>query len=605
MKKVTSLLVLFSLAFSSIAFGQSAVDSRIKKVEESLLPAVLIKGDPGWNIVERMKFYKVPGLSVAVIKDFHIEWARGYGVKDVESNEPVTTDTMFQAGSISKSVNAVVAMKKVEQGKLSLDENINDKLTSWKIPDNEFTAKKKVTLKELLSHTAGTTVHGFPGYAVNEKLPTLQQVLNGEKPANTAAVRVDFEPGSKYRYSGGGTTIAQLTIMDVEKKAYPEIARETVLEPLNMSNSTYTQPLPDDWRKRAATGYKNNGSEVDGKIHVYPEMAAAGLWTTPTDLAKFAIEMQLSLVGRSNKILSKHSVAMMTTPVLEQAGLGFFIDKRNATTYFGHDGADEGFRAQMVLNKDKGYGAIAMVNSDNGQILNEVIRGIAKEYDWDEYLPSPYEITSVDAAKLAKYVGRFQINPDRVLTITTVAGSSKLNVQPTGDPAFELLPISHTTFIRRDATITYTFGPTETGDATSLQIAARNGTADAKRISQDTLVPFELLISGKTAEAIAAYKKIKQDRPTSAAVEENRINNLGYALMRQKKLAEAIAILKLNVEFYPASWNVYDSLAEMYMTNGDKELAIANYKKSVELNPENSNGVEMLKKLEARTSQPN
>ena len=604
MKKLTSFLLLFSLGFGSLALGQSTSDSRIKRVEDGLLPTVLIKGEPGWNIAERMKFYKVPGLTVAVIKDFKIEWARAYGVKDLETNEPVTTDTMFQAGSISKSVNAAIAMKRVEQGKLSLDENINDKLTSWKVPDNEFTAKKKVTLKNLLSHTAGTTVHGFPGYAVTEKLPTLQQVLDGEKPANTAAVRVDFEPGTKYRYSGGGTTIAQLTIMDIEKKPYPEIARETVLDPLKMSNSTYSQPLPDDWRKKAATGYKSNGSEVEGKIHVYPEMAAAGLWTTPTDLAKFAIEMQLSLVGRSNKILSKNSVAMMTTPVVDEAGLGFFIDKRNSTTYFGHDGADEGFRAQMVLNKDKGFGAIAMVNSDNGQILNEVIRGIAKEYEWDEYLASPYEITSVDAAKLANYVGRFQVNADRVLTITTIAGSSNLNAQPTGDPSFELLPISDTAFIRRDSTLKYTFAAAEAGAAPSLQIVARNGSAEAKRISSDTLVPFELLISGKTTEAIAAYRKIRDEKPTSVAIEENRINNLGYGLMRQKKIAEAIAILKLNVEFYPTSWNVYDSLAEMYMTNGDKDLAIANYKKSLELNPDNSNGVEMLKKLEAKPSQP-
>ena len=604
MRKITSLLLLFSLAFSSIAFAQSTPDPKIKRVEKNLLPAVLIKGDPAWTIAERMKFYKVPGLSVAVIKDFHLEWAKGYGVKDLETNEPVTIDTMFQAGSISKSVNAMIAMKKVERGKLSLDDNINDKLTSWKLPDNEFTAKKKVTLKNLLSHTAGTTVHGFPGYAVDQKLPTLPQVLDGEKPANTAAVRVDFEPGSKYRYSGGGTTIAQLTIMDVEKRPYPDIARETVLDPLNMTNSTYSQPLPADWRKKAATGYKSNGREVEGKIHVYPEMAAAGLWTTPTDLAKFAVEMQLSLAGRSNKILSKSTVTTMTTPVVDEAGLGFFIDKRPSTTYFGHDGADEGFRAQMLLNKDKGYGAIAMVNSDNGQILNEVIRGIAKEYQWDDYLPAPYEITSVDAEKLAKYVGRFQVNADRVLTITSVAGSSKLNAQPTGETSFELLPISDTTFIRRDATVKYTFVPAETGESVALQIIARNGSAEAKRISSDTLIPFEMLMSGKTVDAIVAYRKIKQDRPTSVVVEEDRINNLGYGLMRQKKLAEAIALLKLNVEFYPTSWNVYDSLAEMYMTNGDKDLAIANYKKSVELNPGNTNGVEMLKKLEAPPSQP-
>src|SRR5262245_725730 len=197
------LVVLFALP--SIAFGQvrSSViapdlDSQIKRVERGLLPAVLIKGDPSWSIEERMKFYKVPGLSVAVIKDFRVLWAKAYGVKDTDTKEPVTTETLFQAGSISKSVNAMITMKKVEQGKLSLDENINNKLVSWKLPDNDFTAKKKVTLRNLLSHTGGTTVHGFPGYAIDEKLPTLVQVLDGAAPANTAAIRVDLEPGTQY-----------------------------------------------------------------------------------------------------------------------------------------------------------------------------------------------------------------------------------------------------------------------------------------------------------------------------------------------------------------------------------------------------------------------
>ena len=391
MKRHFCKLLLVVYLIPALSLGQSARETQIKRVEQGLLPSVLIKGDPGWSIADRMKYYKVPGLSIAVIKDFKLDWARAYGVKDVQTNEPVTTETLFQAGSISKSVNATVAMKKVEQGKISLDENINDKLTSWKVPDNEFTAKRKVTLREILSHTAGLTVHGFPGYAVDEKVPTLQQVLDGTPPANTAAVRVDLEPGTKFRYSGGGTTISQLAIMDIEKKPYPEIARETVLAPLGMTNSTYSQPLPDDWRRKVATGYRQNGNEVEGKIHVYPEMAAAGLWTTPTDLAKFAIEMQLSLTDRSNKILKRESVQTMTTGVLEDVGLGFFVEKHDDAIYFGHGGADEGFRAEMLVSRDKGYGVVVMANSDNGQILREVMRGVAHEYAWDKFLPAPYE----------------------------------------------------------------------------------------------------------------------------------------------------------------------------------------------------------------------
>jgi len=320
--------------------------------------------------------------------------------------------------------------------------------------------------------------------------------------------------------------------------------------------------------------------------------------------------MQLSLGGRSNKVLTKESVEKMTTSVLENVGLGFFIEKHGNAFYFGHDGADEGFRAEMLVSKDKGYGVVVMANSDNGQILREVIRGVAREYGWDEFLPAPYEITSLDSAKLEGYTGRFQVNPDRVLTLTTE--KAKLIAHPTGDPQFELLPISETTFIRRDANLKYQFtwsaanksaaigGGSPTGTIESIQIIGGGGSINAKRISADTLVPFELLLSGKISEAIEGYRTIKKDKPANASVTEDRINNLGYTLMRQKKLPEAIALFKLNVEFYPNAWNVYDSLAEAYMTNGEKDLAIANYKKSLELNPGNSNGAEMLKKLEGK-----
>lgn len=591
--------------------AEPSTDSRIKRVEQGLLPAVLIKGEPSWSIAERMKFYKVPGLSIAVIKDFKIDWARSYGVRDVETKEPVVLETLFQAGSISKSVNAMVAMKKVEQGKISLDEPINNKLVSWKLPDNEFTAKKKVTLRNLLSHTAGTTVHGFPGYAVNEKIPTLAEVLDGARPANTAPVRVDLEPGTRFRYSGGGTTIAQLAIMDIEKKPYPEIAKETVLDPLKMTNSTYSQPLPDDWRKQAASGHRQDGSLVEGKIHVYPEMAAAGLWTTPSDLARFAIEMQLALAGKSKKVLSKESVEMMTTAFMETAGLGVFIEKHGNALYFGHGGADEGFRAELVVSKDKGYGAVVMANSDNGDILREVLRGLAREYGWDEFLPAPYEVIALDSAKLNVYLGRYLVNPDRVLTLTNENG--KLIAYPTADRQFELLPTSETTFIRRESNLKYNFVRNGSGGATAtvgdgavnaagtfsaIQIQVPDNIVEARRITAETFVPFELLVAGKVDEAMNRYRKIKQEKPDNASISEQRLNGLGYTLMQQKKMPEAIAIFKLNVELYPDAWNTYDSLGEAYMNNGDQELAIANYKKSLTLNPQNSNGAEMLRKLE-------
>jgi len=598
MKAVLFRTISLVLVLSQLALGQSPAHPRIERVEKGLLPAVLIKGDLAWTIQDRMKHYKVPGVSIAVINDFKIEWAKAYGVKDAETNEPATAETLFQAGSISKPVAAMAALQKVEMGKIALDEDINNRLTTWKLPDNEFTARKKVTLAHLLSHTGGLTVHGFPGYAPGEKIPTLSQILNGGPPANTPAVRVDFEPGSRFRYSGGGTTIAQLAIMDIEKKPYPQIAQETVLGPLKMTNSTYQQPLPDDTRKKAATGYRSDGKAVAGKIHIYPEMAAAGLWTTPTDLAKFAIESQLSLVGKSNKVLSKEMTAKMVTPVLpsDPVGLGFFSEKHGAGTYFGHGGADEGFRAQLLVHKDKGYGAVVMVNSDNGQIMSEIIRAIAREYQWEDYLPQPREVVSVDAARLNEYVGRFLINPDRVLTVTRQG--SRLYGEPTASPKFELFAVSESEFVRKDAEVSYIFAKGASGGIDRIQLKFTEGGSEAPRMSQGAMVPYEELMTGRLAEAVEGYKKIKREKPLNAAVQEARLNDLGYSLLRDKKVDAAIAVFKVNVELYPQSANVFDSLGEAYLANGNKDLAAVNYRKSLELDPHNQNAAAILKKLQ-------
>jgi CubicO group peptidase (beta-lactamase class C family) len=598
------LLAIYLLPVLTVGQAPANLSAEIKRVETGLIAPFTFKGEPGWSIEERMKFYKVPGLSVAVIKDYKVAWAKGYGVKDVGTKEPITTETLFQAGSISKSVNATIAMKKVEQGKIALDDNINDKLVTWKLPENELTAKSRVTLRKILSHTAGTTVHGFPGYAISETIPTLPQVLDGAAPANTAAIRVDLEPGTQFRYSGGGTTISQLALMDIEKKPYPQIASETVIKPLGMTNSTYSQPLPAAWRPKAATGYRTNGKEVEGKIHVYPEMAAAGLWTTPTDLAKFAIEMQLSLAGKSNKILTKQSVEIMTTGVKNDVGLGFFIEKHGNALYFGHGGSDEGFTSQLLVSRDKGYGVAVMVNSDSGGILQEVVRAVAKEYGWDEFLPASSDVISMDKAKLERFSGRYRVNPDRVLTlkvepIENGPRPNKLVAYPTTGAPFELLPISETTFARRGSPLKYEFQKTDADAAayTGVRIFSGGGGANAPRISADELTPFEIMMSGKVDEAMARYQQIKKETPQNQSINQGRLIGDGYNFMQEGKLNEAIALFKVAIDLYPKATDAYDFLAEAYETKGEKALAIDTYKKSLEVNPQNANARAKLKKL--------
>lgn len=361
----------------------------IERIENGFRP-VEQKGEAPirMTLTDWMKLLNVPGISVAVFDDFQIAWSKSYGVVEAGRTQPVTAHTLFQAGSISKPVTATTTMYYVQRGQLSLDENVNSRLATWKVPDNEFTAREKVTLRRLMSHSAGLTVHGFPGYAIHEPVPTLVQIFNGEKPANTAPIRVDITPGTRFRYSGGGTTVMQQLLVDVFHKPFPQLVRETVLDKIGMRESTYEQPLPAARAALAATGHRWNGKPVEGKWHIYPEMAAAGLWTTPADLARFAIEIAKAWNGQS-KLLSRETAHAMLTPQIEQVLLGFFSSKENPRQ-FGHGGSDAGFQALLVAFADTGQGAAIMTNSDNGgRVAEMLVANIAREYGWKYPVPKP------------------------------------------------------------------------------------------------------------------------------------------------------------------------------------------------------------------------
>jgi CubicO group peptidase (beta-lactamase class C family) len=360
-------------------------EARMHRVEATVVDLPMGEGQAPlrMDLLQLMKLYNVPGLSIAVIDDYKMVWAKGYGVIETGSSSPVTPKTLFQAGSISKPVAATGALSLVEHGKLVLDENVNEKLKTWKVPENEFTKNEKVTLRRLMSHTAGLTVHGFPGYDTRDTLPTLVQIFNGEKPANTAPIRVDILPGTKEVYSGGGVTIEQQLMIDVTGKAFPALMRELVLDKIGMTDSSYEQPLPPARAAMTASGTYADGKVVHGRWHIYPEMAAAGLWTTPTDLSKLAIEIALSKHGKSNRVLSEKMTNEMLKPVLDEAGLGLFMDKNNPGQ-FGHNGADEGFQAILTMNAESGKGVAIMANSDNGIAVGDILlRSVAKEYGWN------------------------------------------------------------------------------------------------------------------------------------------------------------------------------------------------------------------------------
>ncbi len=361
------------------------IAARIARIEASLQSVEEGAGPELQSLPERMAHYGVPGVSIAVVRSDRIEWARAWGTKDARTNEPVTTETLFQAASISKPVAAVTAMRLVEDGKLELGEDINRFLTSWKLPTNEFTDQEPVILHHLLSHTGGTTVSGFRGYKESEGVPTLREVLDGTGVANSAPIRVDQLPGASYRYSGGGYTVMQQALIDLEGRPFPEIAREKTLGPIGMRLSTYEQPLPSNRLSEAASGHLGNGSRIRETRHIYPEMAAAGLWTNPSDLARFGLAIQRSLAGASGAILSQELTALMLTPyVSDNYGLGFSLSRERGVSTFGHGGSNVGFKCTMRFARESGgLGIVVMTNGDRGsQLYREIVNAVLKEYGY-------------------------------------------------------------------------------------------------------------------------------------------------------------------------------------------------------------------------------
>ncbi len=415
---------------------------------------------------------QVNGLSLAIIQDGRIAETRAYGVT-ARGGAPVTTATLFQAGSISKPVAAAGALRLVDQGKLALDENVNDKLKSWKVPDNQFTQTEKVTLRRLLSHTAGLTVHGFPGYDVNERMPTAVQVLDGA--GNTAAIRVDVRPGSIWRYSGGGYTVLQQMVADVTGKPFPQYMSEAVLGPVGMSHSTYQQPLPADRAAQTASGYYMDRAQVAGKWHVYPEMAAAGLWTTPSDLARFAIEIQQSLAGKSSKLLAQAMTQQMLTNQLNNFGLGLGLSGTGAARRFSHNGRDEGFDAMMMAYAETGQGLVVMINAnDNSGMTGRIIEFVARKYNWPQFPLSAPAATSKQpsAVPLETVSGRYELSNNNMLTLESREGS--LFVDINGLPDEEFMPIGGENFGSTNRNVRFRMTRNAAGDVDGM-IWSNNG----------------------------------------------------------------------------------------------------------------------------------
>ncbi|MCX6951833.1 MAG: serine hydrolase [Verrucomicrobia bacterium] len=472
----TLALALFALVPAALSAAEpapsDALAARIARIENGLLPPARIAGTASepWSVASRLVAHRVPGVSIAVIADGRIEWARGYGVARVGDPAPVSADTLFQAASISKPVAAAALLALVDAGKLSLDTDVNASLTSWKIPASPLAAGEPVTLRRLLSHTAGLTVHGFAGYAADAPRPTLLQVLDGTAPANSSQIRLALRPGTKWQYSGGGYCVAQQLLLDVSGESFAAYARTHVLMPAGMTASTYEQPLPAALAPRAAAGHRPAGDRIPGDAHVYPELAAAGLWTTPSDLARFALALAHSLAPADtpDRILKPTTAAAMIDPPLADSGYGLGIGVLGTgdALQFAHSGSNEGFRCTLVFYPRTGRGAIVMTNSDNGcALIPEILRALAREYAWPDY--RIVEKTAVPLAPGAfdRFAGRYQ-REETLLTFSRTGPRFFLRVGT--QPRRELFASSDHEFFLLNSDETFSFALSPEGELTHL-----------------------------------------------------------------------------------------------------------------------------------------
>ncbi|MCI4671156.1 MAG: beta-lactamase family protein [Bacteroidia bacterium] len=445
----------FCIILMAIPFflhGQST-DEEIQLIEKGLTPSVRVMNSPEkkFSISERMEYYKVPGLSIAVIKDGKLHWAQGYGIAQEGIN--VNENTLFQAGSISKPLAALAALHLYQEGKVDLDTDVNNYLQGWKFPESEFTKEQKLTLRHLLTHTGGTTVHGFPGYSQKDKFPTITEVLEGK--GNTDAIKSYATPGENWKYSGGGYTIMEKVVEDVSGMPLEEYMAKHIFPKLDMNNSTYSQPLLEKYHAQASAAYKGDGTVYEGRWHNYPEQAAAGLWTTPTDLAKYCLAMQEIYKGKKGSVLSPQTVKEMLSKHKNDWGLGPSLNGEGDNMKFGHGGKNAGFTNNMAAYIHKGHGVIVMTSADRGgSLISEITRSIANQYGWEDLAQKPKEVElkPLKKSELKKLVGKYLYNEQvpgigNYYTTISVKGNKLIAHDPQDNTTYSLDHIGEMKFL--------------------------------------------------------------------------------------------------------------------------------------------------------------
>ncbi len=591
----TIVFVLFTIT----TFSQSQIEREILKTENNLLPVNIFEGETPYTVNERLEYYQVPGISITVIKDFEVLWTKPYGYGDFQTKAPVTKQTLFNVGSLSKGLASLTVLSLIQKGMLNLDDNVNDYLKSWKIPQNEYTKVSNVTPRLLMNHSGGVSFHFGINYT-RDNFPTITNYLNGEKPSREKPTVIDKMPGTVFQYSNPGYAILQQLTEDITGKDFYRVAEENVFKVLGMNQSTFLQPLSPEIEANASTGHRGY-TQMKEKRYFYPNTAAGGLWTTSEDYAKFVIELMKSAKGKSNKVLSEKSVnEMLSAHANDVYGLGVFLRNIGEQEFFGHMGDNAGFFAGYLAHKTDGYGVIVLSNSNTSpELIREITKAVAKVYEWPEFLPKTIVPEKISATALKSFSGKYKSGSDDYLKVAYVKGDLILeefgnqNMYYIGHNTFKIKQRSgEIKFINNDESNTFYAEYNFTDN-----LGRPGKTFRAFKMNEGEKTPHEYLDEGKTEIAENLYKSIFNENRQDPAVSENRLNRMGYAYINQNKIKQALVVLKLNTEFYPESSNCYDSYGEALALAGRKEDAVSNYQKAIELDPKAINAQNCLKNL--------
>ncbi|MDP9014231.1 MAG: beta-lactamase family protein [Pseudomonadota bacterium] len=412
-------------ASATLTNAATVADSKIARVEEGLLPIAAVQVGKPATILIRLRDYDVPGLSIAVIDGGRIAWAKGYGMADANTGRRVSATTIFQAASLSKPITALGVLSLVREKRFTLDQDVNEKLTSWKLPTGDF----HVTPRMLLNHTGGVNVAGFSGYPVGAPLPSLLDVLAGRPPSNSPPIAIESTPGQAANYSGGGYEVLQQLVTDAAGQPFEGFMQKAVLRPLGMKQSVFEEPLAPTRRANAAMGHYAGGQQIQGGFRVMPELAAAGLWSTPSDIARYVLSIQRSNEGEVAGPITPILARQTLTAGLGQHGLGPVISGADEAVRFGNDGFNEGYESAYVGYVHGGQGAVVMANSGFAfMLIEEVLGSIGRAYSWprfeatnqrppDDNWGQQQQVLPVSSHTLTSSVGDYSVGNDTTIHI--------------------------------------------------------------------------------------------------------------------------------------------------------------------------------------------